>query len=59
TTIMPGVKIGKDSLISSGIVIDRDIPNSSFVKGVTNYTIVANKNTPSPLSRDEFKKKLV
>ncbi|MBI5613829.1 NTP transferase domain-containing protein [Candidatus Gottesmanbacteria bacterium] len=58
TTIMPGIKIGKGTLISSGLVIDRDIPDGSFVKGITNYTIVSNKDAVHPLSRDEFKKKL-
>lgn len=58
TTIMPGIKIGKNTHISSGLVIDRDIPDGSFVKGITSFTIVKNRDAVRPLSRDEFKKKL-
>jgi bifunctional N-acetylglucosamine-1-phosphate-uridyltransferase/glucosamine-1-phosphate-acetyltransferase GlmU-like protein len=57
-TLMPGVKIGKDTHIASGLVVDRDIPDGSFVKSVTQYSVVANNVLDRPLSREDFKKKL-
>ncbi|PJB89691.1 hypothetical protein CO082_00005, partial [Candidatus Peregrinibacteria bacterium CG_4_9_14_0_8_um_filter_44_15] len=32
-SMMPGSKIGASSLISGGVIIDKEIPDSSFVKG--------------------------
>lgn len=33
TSLMPGVKIGRDSFIGAGITIEKDIPDHSFVRG--------------------------
>lgn len=58
-SIMPGIKIGSQSFIGSGIVVDRDIPEKSFVSlGKQTFTIAPNTNTSSPVSRDAFKKLL-
>ncbi len=57
TSIMPGVKIGSNSMVGAGLMIDRDIAEGSFVAGGTTMTIT--KNTRVILgNRDSFKQKL-
>lgn len=57
TSIMPGIKIGKHSWIGAGVVIDKDIPDESFVMGKTSLEIQQNTQRISTL-RSEFKKKI-
>ena len=56
-SIMPGVKIGHDSFIGSGVVLDKDLPDTSFCVAKAGYTITKNK-TIAPTSRESFKKKI-
>lgn len=42
TSVMPGIKIGANSMIGAGLRIDRDIPDGSFVSGGTAMTIMKN-----------------
>lgn len=58
TSIMPGVKIGQDSFIGSGIVLDKDIPDGSFCMAKSDYIIVPNQTSVSGVSRDAFRKKI-
>ena len=34
STIMPGVSIGKNSVVSAGSVVEKDVPDYTMVKGV-------------------------
>lgn len=56
-SIMPGVKIGSNSFIGSGAVIDRDIPDNSFCAAARGLTITKNIKS-APVSREAFKKKI-
>lgn len=58
TSFMPGVKIGSDSLIGAGLVIDRDIPEGSFVNGKFDLEIKPNQAKTQLPSRDVLRKKL-
>lgn len=58
TSIMPGVKIGSNSLVGAGIIADHDIPDQSFCAGTTHVTIIPNTFHNASLSRDELKKSL-
>lgn len=58
TSIMPGVKIGSNSMIGAGLIVDRDIPDGSFVTGSTTIAITNNSRS-IPQTRDSFKKKLL
>src|SRR3989344_1283988 len=42
TSIMPGVKIGTNSLIGAGLVIDQDVPEHSFCMGKQPFEIKKN-----------------
>ncbi|MCX6792255.1 MAG: sugar phosphate nucleotidyltransferase [Candidatus Gottesmanbacteria bacterium] len=64
-SIMPGIKIGKDSFIGAGVVLTRDLPEDSFCTLKPGLTITKNiKAAPAspsqggPASREAFKKKL-
>jgi bifunctional UDP-N-acetylglucosamine pyrophosphorylase/glucosamine-1-phosphate N-acetyltransferase len=56
-SVMPGIKIGKNSFIGSGVVLDRDLPEDSFCTLKPGLTITKNIKT-APASREAFKKKL-
>jgi len=57
-SVMPGVAIGSNTFISSGIAVQTNIPDESFVKPLSiPYEVVKNKLKASS-SRDEFKSKL-
>ncbi|MEK7543815.1 MAG: sugar phosphate nucleotidyltransferase [Patescibacteria group bacterium] len=58
TSIMPGVKIGSNSMVGAGLIVDRDIPDGSFVTGGTSIAVTNNSRTIAP-TRDSFKKKLL
>lgn len=58
-SIMPGIKIGKGTCIGSGIVVDRDIQENSFVTPTaTAFTVSPNTKQTASASREEFKKSL-
>lgn len=57
TSFMPGVKVGKGSFVGAGIVIAKNIPKKSFVRGVFELKISENKCGVHG-GREEFKKKL-
>lgn len=54
TSVMPGVKIGGNSFIGAGIVIDRDIPEQRFARGKTLITTTQNTHTID--TRDAYHK---
>ena len=56
-SIMPGLKIGKDSFIGSGVVLAQDLPDNSFCMAKPVYEITKNQKTASA-SRDKFKQKI-
>ncbi|MDD5041110.1 MAG: NTP transferase domain-containing protein [Candidatus Peribacteraceae bacterium] len=57
TTLNPGIKIGKGSFVSSGVLVDRDIPEHSYVSmKAGEMTIRENRTSaPSPEARTKFK----
>lgn len=57
TSIMPGVKIGSNSMIGAGLIVDRDIPDESFVTGQTSMTVTKNTRVIKG-DRASFKKNL-
>ncbi|MBI2464467.1 NTP transferase domain-containing protein [Candidatus Peregrinibacteria bacterium] len=58
TSIMPGVKIGSESFIASGIVVSQDIPEKSFVRGVWDLKISENRGVIAPDAREKMRKKI-
>jgi bifunctional UDP-N-acetylglucosamine pyrophosphorylase/glucosamine-1-phosphate N-acetyltransferase len=57
-SVMPGVKIGSGSFLSSGLTILGDVPDNSFVRYTkTSYEIVPNTSQAST-SREQFKSKI-
>ena len=59
-SINPGVKIGQGSFVSSGTLVDKDIPNKSFAK-MKNGVLDVRENTseaPKPVAREKYKKTL-
>ncbi len=56
-SIMPGVKIGSNSMIGAGVVLDSDIPEGSFCVAKSGFTVM--KNTKSiGTDRSVYKAKL-
>lgn len=56
TSIMPGVRIGTESFIGAGVVLDRDVLQNKFVR-VRQSHIVMNNRTPGVTGkRHEFRK---
>lgn len=59
TSLMPGIKIGQNSLIGAGLTIDQDIPNSSFVKqNQSNYIVTKNSFSQELPNRENFKNRI-
>lgn len=59
TSIMPGVKIGNDSMIGAGVVLAKDLPEESFCLAQPGYTVSRNtKSFDRQKLRVEFRKKL-
>jgi acetyltransferase-like isoleucine patch superfamily enzyme len=40
---MPGIKIGKNSFVGSGVVLEKDLPEDSFCTVKPGYVIKKNK----------------
>ena len=57
-SIMPCIKIGGGSFIGGGVLLDRDVPNNSFVKAKTSYEIRKNKFDITKTSRENFRKEI-
>lgn len=57
-SIMPGVKIGKNSFVGSGVILDKDLPEESFCIVKSNYTVLRNRTSVESQSREEFKKEI-
>jgi acetyltransferase-like isoleucine patch superfamily enzyme len=56
---MPGIKIGSDSLIGAGLVVDKDIPTGSFCVAKPNgYEIKKNAKKVESHGREAFKSKI-
>ncbi len=58
TSIMPGVRIGSNTIITSGLTIAQDIEPSKFVKGSYELEICENRANLDPSAREEMKGKL-
>ncbi len=56
-SIMPGVKIGRNTFVGSGVILDKDLPEDSFCMMKPGYTIAKNRKR-APSSREAFKKKI-
>ncbi len=57
-SIMPGVKIGTNSFVGAGLVIDHDIPENSFCYGKTELVIKSNEKNIAKGARDTFRKSI-
>jgi bifunctional UDP-N-acetylglucosamine pyrophosphorylase/glucosamine-1-phosphate N-acetyltransferase len=58
TSLMPGVRIGSNTMISSGLTIAQDIEEGKFVSGKTELTIKENRSTLDPKDRATMKRHL-
>ncbi|MFA5793088.1 MAG: NTP transferase domain-containing protein [Candidatus Gracilibacteria bacterium] len=58
TSIMPGVRIGSNTMITSGLIIAEDIEPNKFVKGKTTLEIKDNKAILDKSARAKMKGKL-
>lgn len=58
TSVMPGVKIGTNSMIGAGLVIDHDISENSFCYGKTELVTKPNERDITKGTRDTFRKKI-
>lgn len=57
-SFMPGIKIGSDSIVGPGLVVNQDIPENSYVKGEVTLKISENKAEWDLPSREAFHKKI-
>ena len=57
-SIMPGTKIGKNSHVGAGVVLDADLPDDKFCTLSSSYKIVENKFTLDVNVREEALKTL-
>lgn len=58
TSIMPGIRIGSDTMIGSGLTLAQDIEPKKFVTGKTELKIEDNRAILDPTARDAMKQKL-
>lgn len=58
TSLMPGVRIGSNTMITSGLVVGQDIEEGKYVSGKWNLDIKDNRAKLDASKRDEMKKKL-
>ncbi|MBW7953423.1 hypothetical protein H3C67_01415, partial [Candidatus Dojkabacteria bacterium] len=56
--IMPGITIGSNSFVSSGILLERDVAAGSFVKLKQELVVKENNFDISKTNRDEIKSKI-
>lgn len=58
-SIMPGVKVGEDSMIGAGVILDKDVPEQSFCVVKNGYEIKKNTKTVHAASnRQDFLSKI-
>lgn len=57
-SIMPGIKIGKGSFVSSGVVLTQDVPDGQFCAMKSQYEMFPNNQKATTTSRESFKKHL-
>jgi UDP-N-acetylglucosamine diphosphorylase / glucose-1-phosphate thymidylyltransferase / UDP-N-acetylgalactosamine diphosphorylase / glucosamine-1-phosphate N-acetyltransferase / galactosamine-1-phosphate N-acetyltransferase len=55
---MPGIKIGSGSFISSGSILNEDIPENSYVEVEKHIKVKPNREINFVFDRDKFRKKL-
>lgn len=58
TSLMPGICIGSNSIIASGLVVAQDIENNKFVSGKTELIIKENTAQLDENKREQMKQKL-
>lgn len=58
TSLMPGIKIGAGSFIGAAILVGKDIPENSYVRGQWKLKISPNKASVDEAARDKMRKKL-
>lgn len=56
-SIMPGIKIGSDSFVGSGLTVSEDVPSHMYCKPVKSYEVVENTSSAAA-DRDTFRSKL-
>lgn len=55
TSFMPGIKIGSHAMVAAGIVVDRDIPASTFVQvDKPEWKMIPNRNSEGIIPRAPF-----
>lgn len=52
-TLMPGVKVGPNSIVGPGVVLHDDLPPDSIISGPTPYTIKRNEITLSAEAKEK------
>lgn len=57
-SLMPGVKIGANTMVGAGITVGRDIPDQSYLYLEQNTRIIPSTKAVSDGTRDTFRKKL-
>jgi len=57
-SLMPGIKIGKNSFVGAGVVLDKDVPDETFCYAKTRFVFRKNKFKIPEGKREEFKKKI-
>jgi bifunctional UDP-N-acetylglucosamine pyrophosphorylase/glucosamine-1-phosphate N-acetyltransferase len=57
-SIMPGIKIGMNSFIGSGVILDKDLPEQSYCIAKEAYTVTRNTITVEKSDRSSFKNKI-
>lgn len=59
-SIMPGVKVGSNSRIGAGVVLDCDLPESSFCSAKAGYAVTKNKQpVESATKRNTYKSRIL
>ena len=57
-SLMPGVKIGENSIVGAGVVLNQDLPENKFCKLEQQYLTVDNITHDVGKGRDKFRNKL-
>src|SRR3989344_1236546 len=55
---MPGIKIGKNSFVGAGVILNQDLPDSSFCVIKQEFDITPNRTKVDMASREKFHKKV-
>lgn len=58
TSLMPGIRVGSNTMITSGLVIGEDVETSKYVSGKMELKIQDNRAVLNKNAREEMKKKL-